>query len=227
MSDNEQSGADGSGHIAIDRPRRLGRCSGSSRRDARGRRRRRCRPTRARRCRRPGRGSTRSRGRGRAHSAAARRRCSGAAPRAAAAGAAGALGVLRSFGAAASASDRQDRAEQGGGHHMLRHRASPRTQCTSRIGPCRSHANVSRSGQSSFGNRQVRQELHGSGSSSGTLLIAYVVRTTINLTDITRQGTLNGMPRERTGAQIIWECLVHEGVTHRVRLSRRRDPAGL
>src|ERR1044071_5160487 len=27
-----------------------------------------------------------------------------------------------------------------------------------------------------------------------------------------RQGTLFGMPTQRTGAQIIWECLVHEGV---------------
>src|SRR5215216_5994191 len=28
-----------------------------------------------------------------------------------------------------------------------------------------------------------------------------------------RQGTLKPMPTPRTGAQIIWECLVHEGVT--------------
>jgi acetolactate synthase I/II/III large subunit len=27
------------------------------------------------------------------------------------------------------------------------------------------------------------------------------------------QGTLSGMPTQRSGAQIIWECLVHEGVT--------------
>src|SRR6187551_3317402 len=27
-----------------------------------------------------------------------------------------------------------------------------------------------------------------------------------------RQGTLEPMPTPRTGAQIIWECLVHEGV---------------
>jgi acetolactate synthase I/II/III large subunit len=32
------------------------------------------------------------------------------------------------------------------------------------------------------------------------------------LTDVDRQGTLLSMPSPRTGAQIIWECLVHEGV---------------
>ena len=32
---------------------------------------------------------------------------------------------------------------------------------------------------------------------------------------------------QRTGAQIVWECLVKEGVDHRVRLPGRRDPADL
>ena len=32
---------------------------------------------------------------------------------------------------------------------------------------------------------------------------------------------------KRTGAQILWECLVREGVDDRIRISRWRDPAGL
>ena len=40
-------------------------------------------------------------------------------------------------------------------------------------------------------------------------------------------GQQPGSTVKRTGAQILWECLVREGVDDRLRLSGRRDPAGL
>ena len=44
------------------------------------------------------------------------------------------------------------------------------------------------------------------------MAFAYVVGTTINLTDAPQPRHTGNMPK-RTGAQIIWECLVNEGVT--------------
>ena len=41
----------------------------------------------------------------------------------------------------------------------------------------------------------------------------YRVGRTINLTDVAPTVHTPGMPNVRTGAQIIWECLVHEGVS--------------
>src|SRR5688500_6378668 len=45
------------------------------------------------------------------------------------------------------------------------------------------------------------------------LCITYDVGTTINLTDDHSTGQTGGHMAKRTGSQIIWECLVHEGVT--------------
>src|SRR5688500_14012864 len=42
---------------------------------------------------------------------------------------------------------------------------------------------------------------------------AYLVGTSINLTDVPAPVHTELMPIQRTGAQIIWECLVHEGVS--------------
>ena len=52
------------------------------------------------------------------------------------------------------------------------------------------------------------------GEPSKSIIDAYLVGTSINLTDSEPAvHTGSHMPTERSGAQIIWECLVHEGVT--------------
>jgi hypothetical protein len=84
---------------------------------------------------------------------------------------------------------------------------SPRNACFSRIGPYRNHANVSCFAHLTLSLSTLPEGIAQFGSLELDIIDAYLVGTTINLTDIARQGTLS-----RYATRAHW-CTDHLGMS--------------